>query len=285
MNIAIVGAGDMGKWLAGVFKKIGGVTISDIRAERAGRAASALDILAMPAGEAVREADLILIAIPISKTPDAVKSLSRIVKRGALLVDVASVKTDVVKAMRSVRRKVELVSLHPLFGPGAASIKGKDIVAIPVRAGDRYQELKRTLEMMGARITEMDEREHDQIMAVTQCLTHFVLIAYLKAIKSIKWMKQAEKLSTPMFSSFISLVKAILAGNPDLYGELQVHNKYAGLMRNTMMEACRSLNAALSTGDVRALRALFDESLTRFNRNDIERAYREIYRRFEEATE
>ncbi len=284
MNIAIVGAGDMGRWLATIFKETGGVTISDISAKKAEKVASELGVKSKSAAEAVRDADLVLVAIPISKTPEAVKSFAGVAKRGALLADVASVKTEVVKAMRSIRAEVELVSLHPLFGPGAASVKGKDIVVIPVRAGNRYRYLKRTLKMMGARITEMDANEHDRIMAISQCMTHFVLISYLNAIKSIKWMKQAEKLSTPMFSSFINLAKAILAGNPELYGELQVHNKYAGLMRRSMMEACRSLDTALAAGDVKVLKATFRAALNRFDQNDVGSAYKDIYRRFEGET-
>lgn len=284
MKVAVIGAGAMGRWLADFAKQnLGEVVIADVSAAKAERVARELSISSRSVTEAAAEAELVLVAVPISKTPEVIKSLAGQVQRGALLADVTSVKSDVVEAMQTVEARVELVSLHPLFGPGATSIKGKDFVVVPVKPGKRYTVLKHRLIELGAQITEMEAEGHDRLMAIIQCMTHFVLIAYLNALKSMKGLKRAEKLHTPMFTTLLNLAKAVLAGNPELYGELQVHNRYARVVRSSLLEACRSLDIAFSAGDAKSVASIFKEALSPWGPAEAKNAYRRVYEGFEEG--
>jgi len=282
VRVAVIGAGAMGKWLANFAKQnLGEVTVADINSARAKDVASELGASAKPIKEAAAHAELLLIAVPISKTPETVKSLAEISPKNALLADVASVKGDVVDVMRKIKTNIELVSVHPLFGPGTVSIAGKDIVVVPVKPGKRYSELKKRLVELGARVTEMDAEQHDRLMAIIQCMTHFVLLAYLTAIKSMKELKLAKEIRTPMFAALTSLAKAVLAGDPELYGELQVHNRYAKIVRSSMLEACRSLDIAFSAGDAKSAKTIFKEALAPFGAEEAKQAYQELYKKFD----
>lgn len=284
MKVAIIGTGAMGRWLVGFAKQnLGEVVLADAIAAKAERVAREFGVNFRSVPEAAAEAELVLVAVPISKTPDVIKSLAGQVQRGTLLADVSSVKSDVIEAMQTIEAKIELVSLHPLFGPGATSVKGKDFVAIPVKAGKRYAALKHRLLELGARVTEMDAEDHDRLMAIIQCMTHFVLLAYLNALKSMKELKRAEKLRTPMFATLLDLAKTVLAGNPELYGEIQVHNRYARVVRSSLLEACRSLDVAFSAGNVKSLRAIFKETLAPWKSAEVKDTYKRIYKLFEEG--
>ena len=284
MKVAVIGAGAMGQWLAGFVKQnLDEVVVADVSATKAERVAKELGISSKSVAEAAAEAELVLVAVPISKTPEVIKSLTGQVQRGVLIADITSVKSDVVEVMKTIEAKVELVSLHPLFGPGAASVKGKDFVVVPVKPGQRYAALKNRLIELGARVTEMDAEEHDRLMAITQCMTHFVLLVYLDALKSMKGLKQAEKLRTPMFATLLDLAKSVLAGNPELYGELQVRNRYARVVRSSLLEACRSLDVAFSAGDAKSVRAIFKEALAPWGSAEAKNVYKRMYERFEEG--
>ncbi|MBA7618077.1 hypothetical protein ES703_25396 [subsurface metagenome] len=284
MKFAVIGAGAMGQWLAGFIKQnLGEVVVADASATQAERVAKELGIISKPIPEATAEAECVLVAVPISKIPEVVKSLAGQVQRGALLADITSVKSDVVEVMQTIEAKVELVSLHPLFGPGATSVKGKDFVVVPVKPGQRYAALKNRLIELGARVTEMEAEEHDRLMAIIQCMTHFVLLAYLDALKSMKGLKKAEKFRTPMFATLLDLAKSVLAGNPELYGELQVRNRYARVVRSSLLEACRSLDVAFSAGDAKSVRAIFKEALAPWGSAKTKNAYKRMYERFEEG--
>jgi prephenate dehydrogenase len=108
-----------------------------------------------------------------------------------------------------------------------------------------------------------------------------VLLSYLSALKSMKGLKRAEGLQTPMFASLLELAKAVLAGNPDLYGEVQVQNKYAQVTRSVLMEACRSLDIAFAARDVKTPRKIFEEALALWGQGDVQAAYKRLYEYFE----
>lgn len=283
MKVAILGVGAMGKWFVKFAVENGwDVTVMDKVSSKAETVAGELGAKAAKSeADAVKEADIVIVAVPISKTPAVLTSVSQHMNKGALLMDLASVKGDVVDAMGGLKAELELVSLHPLFGPGATGVDGKDFVAVPVRPGERYVEFKRLLTNLGANVVEMDAAEHDQLMAMTQALTHFVLISYVTALRSMRGLKNAEKLRLPMFSSLLDLGKSILAGNADVYGEIQVLNKYARISRRAMLEACRSLDAALEAGDVKALEQIFGKAQALWKAEEVEEAYRKLYESIE----
>lgn len=284
MKVAIIGTGAMGRWFIGFAKQnLGEVVVADAIAAKAERVAREFGANYGSVPEAAAEAELVLVAVPISETPEVIKSLAGQVQRGTLLADIASVKSDVIEAMQTIEAKIELVSLHPLFGPGATSVKGKDFVAIPVKAGKRYAALKHRLLELGARVTEMDAEDHDRLMAIIQCMTHFVLLTYLNALKSMKELKRAEKFRTPMFATLLDLAKTVFAGNLELYGELQVHNRYARVVRSSLLEACRSLDVAFSAGNVKSLKASFKEALAPWKSAEVKNAYKRMYELFEEG--
>ena len=231
MKVSVIGAGAMGRWLVGFAKQnLGEVVVADANAAKAEQVANEFGTNSKSIPEAAAEAELVLVAVPISKTPEVIKSLAKQVQRGTLLVDVASVKSDVTEVMQTIEAEVELVSLHPLFGPGAI-----------------------------------------------QCMTHFVLLTYLNALKSMKDLKRAEKLRTPMFTMLLDLAKTVLAGNPELYGELQVHNRYARVVRSSLLEACRSLDVAFSAGNAKSAKATFKEALAPWESAEVENAYKRMY--------
>ncbi len=69
--------------------------------------------------EAVKGAEMILVSVPIKETPKVIEEIADSLEEDSLLFDIASVKEEVVDKMEEVELKSELVSIHPLFGPGA----------------------------------------------------------------------------------------------------------------------------------------------------------------------
>jgi prephenate dehydrogenase len=282
LKVAVIGVGAMGRWFARFAKEnLGEVIVADINRRRAGRLAAELAAESKPPLEAAAEADLVLVAVPISRTPEVVKSVAGVVRRETMIADICSVKEDVVAAMREIGGVAELVSIHPLFGPGAKTVAGKDFLVVPVRAGRLYRWLKRSLTKLGARITELGAEEHDKLMAIIQCLTHFTLISYLAALRSLRDFGKPQAVRTPMFASLRNLAKAVLACNPEVFGELQVHNRYARLIRSRVLESCRLFDTIFSAKDAREMKRIFEDIGDSFDPKSIRRAYADLYERFE----
>lgn len=280
IRVAVIGAGAMGEWFADFAKKnLGKVLIYDINMKKAMRVAKELGVKAVKSLDEIGDVDISIISVPIAKTPEVLKDVSARLKDGALLMDIASTKREIVRGMREIKAEIELVSIHPLFGPGAKDVKGKDFIAVPVRPKKRYAEFKKILVELGAKVTEMDEEEHDRIMATVQCLTHFLLISYIAALKNMD-VKKLKQLRTPLFESLLNLAKAILASNPDLYCEIQCFNQYSSFAREKFLEACNVIDTAFKTKDYKRVRKIFDDAMKLWGEVEVKNAYRKLYKYF-----
>lgn len=284
MKVAVVGVGRMGYWLANFAKEnLGETVIADLDEKKAKKVAAELGVEYKTPLDAAVDADIVLVAVPISKTVEVVKALADVVKPKSLIADVSSVKEEIVHAMGEIGKKMELASFHPLFGPGATTIKGKDMVVVPVRKGSIYNKTKKILVKVGVKVTEMGAEEHDKIMAIIQCMTHYTVISYLIALHSLKDFEQLRGIKTPMFAALTNLATAVLSGNPEVFGELQVHNRYSRLVRHRVMESCKRLNTIFSAKDAKSMENVFEEALKFYGTSAAKKAYDELYQHFEEG--
>ncbi|KXA95863.1 hypothetical protein AKJ65_00405 [candidate division MSBL1 archaeon SCGC-AAA259E19] len=283
MKLAILGAGDMGEWFAKFAKNRGWeVSISDIKKEKARKVAEDLNIEAAENNKkAVEKADTVLVSVPIKETPKVIREASNSLKRNSLLLDIASVKEKSVDAMEEIDVDSELVSIHPLFGPGAKNLENKNIVSIPVKAGNRYAELKKIFSNMEARVIEMEAVEHDRLMSITQSLTHYTLLTYFSALDSMKGFEKAEKLKTPMFQNLLDLTKAFLHEDPKLCGDIQTENRYSNMARASLREACRSLDTGLKSKNTKPIEEIFEMAQDKIGSEEIKTAYEKIYEKIE----
>ncbi|MFN4133525.1 MAG: prephenate dehydrogenase/arogenate dehydrogenase family protein [Candidatus Hadarchaeales archaeon] len=282
MKIAVVGAGRMGRWLAAFAKSLGEVVVADAVPARSKGVAKELGVEWDKPSKAAAGADIVFVAVPIAKTPDVLDSMAKVMKKDALLTDISSVKKEVCEKMRRLDGP-ELVSIHPLFGPGARTIAGKDVIVIPVRPGKRYFWLKRRLKTLGARVVEMDPETHDRVMSIVQCLTHFILLTHLSALLSMEKALKRD-VRTPFFHSLTELSKAMLSGSAELVGELQIENEHADFVREEVMKICRRLDEDFKMGRLDGVRKIFRMAERRFGKKSVENAYGNLYDVFEEVT-
>ncbi len=277
MRLGIAGAGAMGSWFASLARSEGWeVYLFDILPDRAEEVARRTGARAVGSLEELGErAEVLLVAVPISRTPEVLRRLGG---KGELLMDLASVKAEVVRTLRRIGGP-ETASLHPLFGPGAGTLRGKVVISVPVRVGRRYREFLRFLSSRGARVVEMGAAEHDRLMAVMQALTHFVLLSCAGALEG---ERVREELSTPLFSSLLRLVKACLASDPSLCGEIQVLNPHSGRIRERVLRVMEGLHRELSSGRTEGLRRILEKGNRRWG-EEVGRAYRWLYEELERS--
>jgi len=277
MRLGIAGAGAMGSWFASLARSEGWeVYLFDIVPERAERVARRTGARAVGKLEELGErAEVLLVAVPISRTPEVLRRLDG---RGELLMDLASIKGEVVRTLRGIRGP-ETASLHPLFGPGARTLRGKTVISVPVRVGRRYREFLRFLSSRGARVVEMGAEEHDRLMAVTQALTHFLLLSCAGALEG---MRVREELSTPLFSSLLQLVRASLASDPSLCGEIQLLNPHSRRARERLLGVMGRLHRELCSGKTEGLCRILERGSRRWGR-EVREAYRRLYEELERS--
>ncbi len=249
MRVAILGGtGAMGRFLARELARDGHeIVITGSSPDRARRAARELGVEAAPDNvTAVRDADVVIVSVPISVTERVIEEVGPHVPEGALLTDVTSVKVRPVRAMlEHAREGTHVLGTHPLFGPTVPSLRGQTVILTPTeRSGPWTRRVRRYLERKGANVVVCTPEEHDRAMALVQCLTHFVLLGAGLAIGDLlpELELDPDELASPVYRLFIDVIGRVMGQDPRLYAEIQSFNPYAEWARERVLHALHRIH-------------------------------------------
>lgn len=253
------GTGETGSWFARYFRDKGfdvavwGPSGKVEVAERLG-VRYAHDMM-----KEVKESDIVLVSVIIEKTVEVIKQVAPHMKPGSLLMDVTSLKSEPVKAMKTYAPKgVEVLGTHPMFGPTMPTLRGQTIILTPAerKTGKWLPEIQSLFESDGAHIEILDADEHDEIMAVVQALTHFAYIGIGAALKALDFdVERSRRFMSPVYEIMIDFVGRILDQNPELYASIQ-QNPKAAIVRQTFIAECMRLCERADAGDLESFKRI-----------------------------
>lgn len=124
--------------------------------------------------------DVVILCGAIREYGEQIKSVCAKALPETIIVDVATVKKHTSVLLRAHCEGRRFFSTHPMFGPESykkhgGTITGFRIVVTDYQlANDQYQLLKNVFASLGFVIIEMTAEEHDQRLAETLFLTHYV---------------------------------------------------------------------------------------------------------------
>jgi len=226
--VAIIGAaGKMGSWFSSYFFHRGfGVLAYDTNYEKLKPPSNDIkvrnSILAC-----VQEADMVLVCVPVQKTPQAIKECSKGMKDGAIIGEISSVKKKTFAALRKVPTNLRPLCIHPMFGPGASKIGPTRFLLIPVR--DEIGELATAKEIFenSEVIKITDVKQHDEAIGIVLGLTYFANIVFAKLMMTSDNISLLKQVSGTTFGLQSLIAESILTEDPDLIVALIGENVYA----------------------------------------------------------
>jgi prephenate dehydrogenase len=208
MELLVVGAGEMGRWLARTVPA--DVAFADVDESAARAAASATGGRVVPVtGDETFTA--VCLAVPIPALEDAVAVQAD--RAEAALLDVTGVMRPAVAAMRAHASDRERVSLHPLFA--AANAPG-NVAVVADAPGPVSDEVLSAVAAAGNEVFETDPAEHDEAMETVQAAAHAAVISYALAAREVR-----PEFHTPVSSELSDLASAVTGGNPGVYRDIQ----------------------------------------------------------------
>lgn len=198
-TLAIIGLGLIGGSLARALRAAGAVgAIHGFDADPAQRATAhqlgVIDIAADSVAEAVRTADVIVLAVPVLRTAEALQAVLPALKPGAIVTDVGSTKQSVLADVQRVCGALPgwFVAAHPIAGTeksGAAAgfaelFSGKRLILTPHVQQDAaaLATVRALWQAAGARVVEMDAARHDAIFAATSHLPHVLAYSFVELL-------------------------------------------------------------------------------------------------------
>ena len=191
---------------------------------------------------AVSQADVILIAAPVSSFEQVVGEIAVACRPGALVVDVGSVKIVPADIMRRLLpNHVDIVATHPLFGPQSAKtgVEGLKIAICPIQ-GKQHTRLAALLrKMLGLTVIMTTPEEHDKEAAVVQGLTHLIAKVLLRMGPLPK------RMTTKSFDLLCEAISMVQHDAPEVFEAIERANPYAETVRHRFFDLAASLSVEL----------------------------------------
>ncbi|XSG81958.1 MAG: prephenate/arogenate dehydrogenase family protein [Methyloligella sp. ZOD6] len=271
-TVAILGLGLIGSSLARAVREKGlaARVIGYDRSEEVRARAEALafcDLIAATPDAAVRDADLVVLAMPVGAVGEAAEAIAGALKPGAIVTDVGGVKCAVIeKVEAALPEAVAFVPGHPIAGTehsgpeaGFATLfEGRWAILTPssrttdaalAKIGDLWHAL-------GSDVETMTPEHHDLVLATTSHLPHLIAFNIVGTAADMEEVTRSEviKFSAGGFRDFTR----IAASDPVMWRDIFLNNKEAVLeMLGRFSEDLAALQRMIRWEDGEALQDLF----------------------------
>lgn len=173
-SLGIFGFGEFGKLVATHLAGRFAIGVHDSSKPAAAVEAAGATPLSL---EEAAACDVVVLAVPVQVMEDVIRRIAPLVRPGATVIDVASVKMLPSRWLAHyLPESVHIVPTHPLFGPQSVArdgLAGRQFVICPLR-GTRHEKVAALGEELGLRVRITTAEEHDREMAYVQGLTHLI---------------------------------------------------------------------------------------------------------------
>ncbi|HLT77259.1 MAG TPA: prephenate/arogenate dehydrogenase family protein [Ferrovibrio sp.] len=219
------------------------------------------------AAEAVKDADLVMLCVPLGANAAVAAHIGPHLKAGAIVSDVGSCKQAVIRDVAPrLPQGVHLVPGHPVAGTehsgpkaGFASLfRNRWCILTPEAHTDAgaVEKVKAFWTAFGSRVEAMDPRHHDLVLAITSHVPHLIAYNIVGTADDLETVTQSEviKYSAGGFRDFTR----IAASDPTMWRDVFLNNREAVLeMLGRFTEDLIALQRAIRWGEGDTLFDLF----------------------------
>ncbi len=171
----------------------------------------------------IAQVDVIMICVPISATVATVERYAPLIRDGqALILLAGESETTLASALAHTGAGVEVMLVHNLWGPQAATMKDKNAIVVRTpRSGRLCSEFEAFLYKHGADIWQDSPTRHDLLMGIGQKLPTMVSVALAMTLKdnSITGDDIASHCTLTSLYGILAMARAH-SQNPRTYAEI-----------------------------------------------------------------
>ena len=263
-RVALIGFGLIGGSIARAAKAQGlaGEIVTTARSEQTRARVLELGIVDRVLetnSEAAKDADLVILCVPVGVCGDVAKEIAPHLKAGAIVSDVGSVKGAVLRDMAEyLPASVHFIPAHPVAGTehsgpdsGFAELFiNRWCILTPPDNADAaaVEKLAAFWRAIGANVEVMTADHHDLVLAVTSHLPHLIAYTIVGTADELEDVTRSEvlKFSAGGFRDFTR----IAASDPTMWRDVFLTNKDAVLeMLGAFQEDLSKLTRAIRRGD------------------------------------
>jgi len=192
----------------------------------------------------VCQQNIVILCVPISILQEVLKKIAPVLKKDVLVVDVCSVKEHPSQWMKDLLPEtVSILATHPMFGPDSASdsLENRKIFLGRVRIKEKlYQKIKSYLSAKGLIVIESTPKDHDEQIAVSLALTHFI------GRTLSEFGAGPLNIDTEGYKRLLHILDVVDHDTWQLFCDMHRYNPYAKEKRIAFMEAMKKINDRLN---------------------------------------
>lgn len=225
-----------------------------------------IDRYSLDLAEAVKDADIVVIATPTLIAEAIIEQLVPLVPASTIITDVASVKGNLLRAAQRAfgEEPANLVLAHPIAGSeqsGVAAAKADlflnhrvIITPTPRTSVDALDRIEAMWAATGAELSRLDVDTHDAILAATSHLPHVAAFALVDAFAGDPDQREIFKYAAGGFRDFTR----IASSDPTMWRDITLANSSALLKAlDLFSEHLSQLRGAIAAGDSEKLFSTF----------------------------
>lgn len=242
-EIAIVGVGLIGGSLGMAIKELPDApqvvgTSRSIQTINKALEVGAIDRGTTSIKDAVANADIVIIATPISIIVNMIKDIAAHLKEGAIITDVGSTKNNIVGSVEEfLPDNIHFIGGHPMAGSEqqgvsfatATLFKNSYYLLTPTDNTDTvaFKKLHSLLTSIGSQVLAIDPEKHDKIVSIISHLPH-ILSASLVNLAS-RQTRENKNMLLLAAGGFRDMTR-IAASDPGMWRDICIENSKAILM-------------------------------------------------------
>ncbi|MCU7816813.1 MAG: prephenate dehydrogenase/arogenate dehydrogenase family protein [Candidatus Thiodiazotropha sp. (ex Lucinoma kastoroae)] len=273
-RLAIIGVGLIGGSVAmalkeeGVVKEVVGCGRGKANLEKA-QARGVIDHFTHDVGEAVKGADMVLLAVPLGAMRDTLHAMRGELADNAVVTDAGSVKSSVVDDVKAVFQKMPdfFVPGHPIAGTERSGVEAAFaelyrnrrviLTPLPETNADALNRVDKMWRQCGAEVTHMSVDHHDEVLAATSHLPHMLAFTLVDSLARMKENDEIFRFAAGGFRDFTR----IASSNPVMWRDICVANqKSLNGMLTRFANELHELAALLQSGDEEGLLEVFERA-------------------------
>jgi len=273
-QLGLIGCGLMGASFAlalqrhGLVDKVKGFSPSQRTRDRALQL-GVIQQAATSAEQAVQGCDIVLLAVPVSRTAECLQAMAPFLSPDCLLMDVGSTKTDVVAAAAAHlgERLPCFVPAHPIAGKAQAGVDHAEaelyqdrraiLTPLAQTGAVQLENAKQVWAAIGSHVSLMNPQDHDATFAAVSHVPHLLAFAAVNALSAQDQGAVFLKMAGPGFRDF----SRIAASDPDVWRDILSANQAEVLKQTSLFRAALDdFEKAFQNNDLQALRRLIDQA-------------------------
>jgi len=281
-KVAVIGAGGrMGRWFTHYFVQSKAMRVSVYDKSKFEFRIPECVERCNTIRDCVEEADLVMICVPIESIVSVVKECLMHMKNGATLSEISSIKKQVFNVLRSARKDITCLCVHPMFGPATKKSKIIKNLLIPVRNQAKEMGYLRSIFPRSKIEVISDPDLHDEYMAVVIGLTYYLNLV-LGSVLSKLDLRTMKKVAGTSFGMQAMITESILNDSPELVTSLLRENPFNKTYITEFLAEAEYIQKLVSGKDENATKRIVESIKSRMNKlTDTNKSYLDFYRAIE----